>query len=604
MRSKSCEDRAVVLSSGHHAVRNFLSELRARGVLKIATAYLALSWLTLEIGHTLFQIFELPQLGLRAIFVLLVLGFPVALAYAWYSRIAAKPGEQAAATSPNESPQIAIVFAVVAVLAIAVAIGVRFFGFGGEHRKSGSDAVVAQAKDFRPPAHSVAVLSFVNLSGDPKEDYFSDGLSEELLHVLTRVEGLRVAARTSSFSFKSKDVDIPTVGRRLNVGAVLEGSVRKSGERVRITAQLINAITGFHFWSHTYDREIKDILALQTEIASAVAGALEITLLANTGTLAVGGTRNAQAYDAYLRGRYGESVQDEAGLRTSLAALDEAIALDPNYAKAQAFRADVLMQISGMYTLDPKEKERLNAEARASADKAVKMAPKLGLAHSTLGTVLASTTSDYAAIDAAYKRSIALEPNNAELLLGYASYAALFGRPDALAAAKRVVSLDPLRVGAQANLGVVLFYARRHDEAAAAFREAARLGNNRLNINWMGQNELAAGRPDAALPLCERDPDFWYDQVCLAMTYHALKRPEDATRMLKRMQAAQGDGAAYQYAEVYAMWGETGEALKWLTKAVELGDGGLLAIKTDPFLDPLRKLPEFQAIVSKLDLPS
>lgn len=586
-------------------MRNFLSQLRARGVLKIATAYLALSWLTLEIGHTLFQIFELPQLGLRAIFVLLVLGFPVALAYVWYSGIATKPGERTAAASSNESPQIAIVFAVVAVLAIAVAIGVRFFGFGGEHQKAASDAVVAQAKEFHPPAHSVAVLSFVNLSGDPREDYFSDGLSEELLHVLTRVEGLRVAARTSSFSFKSKDVDIPTVARQLNVGAVLEGSVRRSGERVRITAQLINAITGFHFWSQTYDREIKDILALQTEIASAVAGALEITLLANAGgKLAVGGTRNPKAYDAYLRGRYGESVQDEAGLRTSLTALDEAITLDPNYAQAQAFRADVLMQLAGMYTPDPKEKERLNTEARASADKAVKMAPELGLAHATLGTVLSSTTTDYAAIDAAYKRSIALEPNNAELLLGYASYAALFGRPDALAAAKRVVSLDPLRVGAQANLGVVLFYARRHDEAAAAFREAARLGNNRLNINWMGQNELAAGRPDAALPLCERDPDFWYDQVCLAMTYHALERKEDAARMLQRMQAAQGDGAAYQYAEVYAMWGETGEAMKWLNKAVELGDGGLLAIKTDPFLDPLRKLPQFQAIVSKLNLPS
>jgi TolB-like protein/DNA-binding winged helix-turn-helix (wHTH) protein/Tfp pilus assembly protein PilF len=458
---------------------------------------------------------------------------------------------------------------------------------------------------FVPPPHSVAVLSFVNMSGDPKEDYFADGLAEELSNSLARIRQLQVAARTSSFSFKGKAVDIPTVGRKLNVGAVLEGSVRKAGERVRITAQLINSITGFHLWSQTYDRDLRDVFALQSEIAAAVSGALKITLLADQQEqLAPGSTRNPQAFDAYLRGRYGESIQDEAGLRSALAALDEAIALDPQYAQALAFRADVVSQIANMYVTDSQERERLFAEARANVEKAVALAPDSALAFATLGEVLTATSDDYSAADAAYRRSVALEPGSAEILHSYASYAATFGRPDALTAARRAVNLDPLDVGAHANLGVVLYYAHRHEEAAAAFREATRLGNNRMNINWMGVNELAAGRAQSALKYCEHDLNFWYDQLCLAMVYHKLGRQSDAATMLEKMMAAQGDGAAYQYAEVYATWGDIPRALHWLRRAVELKDGGLLAIKTDPFLDPLRNTPEFKAILAQLNLPS
>jgi TolB-like protein/DNA-binding winged helix-turn-helix (wHTH) protein/Tfp pilus assembly protein PilF len=462
-----------------------------------------------------------------------------------------------------------------------------------------------KAAAFSPPPRSVAVLSFANLSGDPSEEYFSDGLSEELVHALTRIAQLRVAARTSSFSFKGSSVDIPTMGRKLNVGAVLEGSVRKSGSRVRITAQLINAVNGYHLWSQVYDREVKDVLALQSEIARSVADTLQVTLAIDAQEkLAVGGTRNALAFDAYLRGRHGESIQDEPGLRAALAALDEAIALDPQYADAHAFRGEVLAQLATIWAQEPQERERLQRDARSSAEKAVAMAPRSGLAHGVLASVLSATTAEYGRIDAEYRRSIELEPGNAELLLGYASYGALFGRADALAAAKRALGLDPLSASAHANLGVVLFYARRHDEARIAFLEATKLGVNRLTINWTGVNELAAGDASAALPYCERDRAFWYDQWCLAITYHKLDRKKEAAAMLERLKKAQGDGAAYQYAEIHAQWGAPREALAWLAKAVELNDAGLLAIKVDPFLDPIRNTPQFKEIVRKLELPS
>ena len=291
---------------------------------------------------------------------------------------------------------------------VLVAGGVLWFFGASPASKSASSA-------FAPPPHSIAVMPFVNMSGDAKDEYFSDGLSEELLHALTRINELHVAARTSSFSFKGTAVDIPTIARRLNVGTVLEGSVRKAGDRVRITTQLIDAISGYHVWSQTFDRELDDILALQTEIATSVARALKITLLGEAQQkLVVGGTANPFAFDAYLRGRQGESIQDQANLRAALAALDEAVTLDPNYALAHAFRADVLAQLAGMWAQDAKERERLSADARAAAMIGVALAPESGRVYSALAGVLASTTVDYKATDAAYRRSIALEPGNAE----------------------------------------------------------------------------------------------------------------------------------------------------------------------------------------------
>jgi TolB-like protein/DNA-binding winged helix-turn-helix (wHTH) protein/tetratricopeptide (TPR) repeat protein len=512
--------------------------------------------------------------------------------------------------------RFALTFTAVTLFGMLVCIGVYMYESAqGSKATRGArtDSVVVrgvapddgQPPAFSPPARSVAVLSFVNLSGDPREDYFSDGLSEELVNDLARISQLRVAARTSSFSFKGSAVDIPTVGRKLNVSSVLEGSVRRSGRRIRITAQLINALNGYHLWSQTYDRELKDTLAVQSEIATTVAGSLQVTLMGDAAAkITVGGTVNPLAFDAYLRGRHGESIQDEAGLRAALAALDEAISLDPHYADAHAFRGEVLAQLANIWVEDAAERRRLNLEAQSSAERAVAIAPQSGFAHAYLGKVLSGTGSNYARIDAEYRRAMELEPGNAKLVGLYASYGSLFGRPDALSAAKRVVGLDPLSAGAQANLGVALFYARRHDEARAAFQEAMRLSTNPLMTNWAGANELAAGKPGAALPYCEHDPGFWYDQLCLAMAYQRLNRRKEAEAMLQKIKQNQGDDAAYQYAELHAFWGETREALEWLAKAFDLKDSGLAAIKVDPFLDSIRDTPQFKEIVSKLDLPS
>jgi TolB-like protein/Tfp pilus assembly protein PilF len=458
---------------------------------------------------------------------------------------------------------------------------------------------------FTPPPHSVAVLAFTNMSGDSDEEYFSDGLSEEILQSLAQIAELKVAARTSSFSFKGTNADIPTVGRKLNVGAVLEGSVRKANDRVRVTAQLINAVTGFHIWSENFDHEFKDVIALQSEIALAVASALEVRLFADAKKVrSPGGTLNARALDAFMRGRAGERIQDEKNLRAALVALDEAVALDPSFANAHALRGDVLAQLSISDPDNPAEVRRISAEALQAVKRAVAIAPNSAFAYEALGSVLTNTTSDYAATDAAYRRSMQLAPGSAYTLKGYASFAILMGRSDALPAIERALELDPLNPSILANLGVVQYYSRKYVEARKSMQQAMQLFDNQVTLYWLAVNELASGNPAAALPYCERDLTTWDNQLCLAIAYHKLGRQKDAEAMLRKLQDENGDSAAYGYAEIYAQWDRLAEGMRWLEKAAELKDPGLNSIKVDPLLDPLRKMAGFQDIVAGLHFPA
>ena len=243
----------------------------------------------------------------------------------------------------------------------------------------------APATAFSPPPHSIAVLPFVNMSGDKEQEYFSDGLSEELLNDLARINELQVAARTSAFSFKGKETDIGTIARKLNVGAVLEGSVRRSGHTVRITTQLINGVTGFRLWSRTYDRDLGDVLALQTEIANSVANALKLTLLGNVAAkIEVGGTRNPAAFDAYLRAEKAYwAYNDERELQTAIGIYSEAIHLDPDYALGYAGRSQALTSLAVGYATGPALRDNLD-EAKADARKAIALAPELAEGHSAL----------------------------------------------------------------------------------------------------------------------------------------------------------------------------------------------------------------------------
>jgi TolB-like protein len=456
----------------------------------------------------------------------------------------------------------------------------------------------APASDFNPPPHSIAVLPFVNLSGDKEQEYFSDGLTEELLNSLAEINELQVAARTSSFSFKEHP-DIATVAHKLNVGAVLEGSVRRSAHTVRITAQLINAVTGFHLWSKTYDRDLGDVLKLQTEIAAAVAGALKVTLL-GAAKIEVGGTRNPAAFDAYLRAaNVYRGALDEQSLRDSIARYSEAIQLDPDYAMAYANRAIARFDLARNWATGESVRD-YRESAQADARKAILLAPDLAEGHLALATLLEGTL-EFSGANEEYGRALALAPGNANLLRHYGTFAVQMGQIGAgLEAAHRSVVLDPLNFLNYLSLGISEMYARQYGEAVMALKEAKALAPNNSGINaWLGYTYYGSGDFQSARLACESG-DKSNRPTCLAMVYNKLDRQPEAESLLTKFQADRGDTSAVFYAMIYAQWGKTTRALDWLETAMRHRDPYLEKLKINANFDPLRSEPRFQAIEREL----
>jgi TolB-like protein len=459
-------------------------------------------------------------------------------------------------------------------------------------------AEVAPATAFAPPPHSIAVLPFVNLSGDKEQEYFSDGLTEELLNSLAQINDLQVAARTSSFSFREHP-DIATVAHKLNVAAVLEGSVRRSEHTVRITAQLINAVTGFHVWSKTYDRDLADVLKLQTDIATAVADALKVTLLGDISQrIELGGTRNSAAFDAYLRASKALQSRDDP---TAITLYTEAIRLDPDYALAFAGRSLAQTSYSGTANGGLEGLKQSEIDAR----RAIALAHDLAEAHLALANAVEYGSLDFAQAATEYERAVALAPGNAQVLRLSGMNAVWMGHTEpGLAALRRAVVLDPLDHRTHRFLAIGLNLARRYGEAVTAFNEALSVDpNSKRDYGSRGLAFYASGDLKSARASCEVAREDWGSQWCLAVVYDKFGRHGDAEAELSKLKAAVGDAAAYQYATIYAQWGDRPRALGWLETAVRVRDPGLEALKTDPLLDPLRQEQRFQTIERELKFP-
>ncbi len=458
---------------------------------------------------------------------------------------------------------------------------------------------------FAPPPHSVAVLPFVNMSGDPSQDYFSDGLSEELLNSLVTVRDLQVAARTSSFAFKGKNEDVAEIAHKLNVGAVLEGSVRKDGKQIRVTAQLINATTGYHIWSHTYDRELKSVLALQTEIATAVTQALQVTLLTDpAGNIEIGGTQNPAAFDAYLRARGLELKGPEReNLLRVKAGYAQAVELDPKFAKAYAGLA-VVQQVYANNYASGHEFMPMIVEARATAQHAIELAPDLGEAHAAMASVLTGTLQFRGAL-AESEKALALSPNSPPVLRRAARLFSSIGRIDAaIAYAQKAIAYDPINAAAFTTLSTVYWNGHRYQEALQAQEQAIDLAPGDASFQaTVGLIRMQLGELDGALAACEPAQRSWQRQLCLSILYDKLHRHSEAEQVLATMKATMGDAASYQYAEIYAQWGDIPAALDALEKAYTLPDPGISSLRTDVLLDPLRGQARMQVVLKKVDFP-
>jgi TolB-like protein/tetratricopeptide (TPR) repeat protein len=467
--------------------------------------------------------------------------------------------------------------------------------------------VSAPLAAFSPPAHSIAVLPFVNLSGDKDQEYFSDGLAEELLNSLARINELQVAARTSSFYFKGKDVDLPTIARKLNVATVLEGSVRRSGHTIRITAQLNNTVTGYHLWSETYDRDLKDVLKLQTDIATAVANALKITLLGDLAArIEAGGTRNPAAFDAYVRALKTHyeavSAKDE---QAAIDAFTQALRQDSGYALAYAGRSLALSSVVTFWATPvptiPASLDRALADARRT----ITLAP--GIAEGYLALASAYEASlEFTRAGDEYERALRLAPSNARVLRDYGNFAIAMGRSDSgFRMLRSAAALDPLNYVGHMFLGNGLQTLRRYPEAIGAFSDALALSHDASDARTsLGIAQYLHGDPQAARLSCEEASEKFDNQPqCMAIAYHKLGRHADAEGALAKLKALWGDSGPTVYAVVYAQWGDATKALEWLDTALRLRSPGLESLKTDPLLDPLRNEPRFQAIERALKFP-
>jgi TolB-like protein/Tfp pilus assembly protein PilF/predicted Ser/Thr protein kinase len=476
------------------------------------------------------------------------------------------------------------------------------FWLGREPEPAASPAEATDSREAPAPARapSIAVLPFVDMSPDRDQEYFADGLAEELLNALAQIPELRVAARTSSFQFKGKTGDVAQIGRQLNVGTILEGSVRKAGRQVRITAQLIKAADGYHVWSETYDRDLGDIFAVQDDIARAVSSALKVKLLGKEPPPARGG--DADAYNLYLQAKYFYERLTRDDLAKAVTYYEQALRVDPGYARAWAGLAIAHQQQASRGFAPLAEGHR---KARAAVEKALERDPNLAEAHAALGWIRMTGDWDWPGAEAAYARALELEPANAKVVRRAATLEGTLGRFDeAIRLDRRAVELDPLNVPAHNSLGLHALYAGRLDEAEAAFRKVLELDPQFPGARlFLGQVHLLRSQPDAALVEMERESEPLWRRFGLALAYHALGRRRESDDALRTLLEEDKEGAALQIAEVHAFRGEKEQAFAWLERAYAQRDPGLTEMKGDPLLRSLEDDPRYTAFLKRMRLP-
>ncbi len=394
-------------------------------------------------------------------------------------------------------------------------------------------------------AVTIAVLPFSDLSANHDQEYFSDGLAEELLNALGRVPGLRVTARVSSFRFKGANPDAETIGRKLNVANLLEGSVRRDGRRLRIGVRLVDARNGFQRWSAAYERQMDDIFAVQEDIARAVVAALQITLLESAASIVALQTKNPEAYNAVLQARHFWTRRGQGDLERAAASFRKAIELDPGYANAWVGLAETHHRQADNGELPVEEGYRM---ARQEVERALALAPGLAYAHAEMGWIKRAHDWDWEGADAAYQQALALEPGSRAAVVGASVLAFTLGRLDeAVGLDARAIELDPLSVGPRINLGIHQYYAGRLDEAAKAFTKALELNPEYpITRAMLGRVLLMQGRPHEALAEIEREPDEVWRRYGLCLAYHAAGRAQEADTALAAFVKDYKDTMAFQ----------------------------------------------------------
>jgi TolB-like protein/DNA-binding winged helix-turn-helix (wHTH) protein len=459
-----------------------------------------------------------------------------------------------------------------------------------------------------PPkiAASIAVLPFTDLSPGKDQEYFSDGLTEELINDLSKVPGLKVVARSSAFQFRGQNQDLRSVGRKLGVTDILEGSVRKEGDRVRISAELVKAEDGFQLWSETYDRKMDDIFAVQDDIAGTATRTLQLKLLGGNGATAATTARgvNAAAYEAYLHARYFVTRgRDKADLENALAYADQAIKLDARYAPAWALRSYVFDTMADVELLEPAVGFRT---AREDAERAVELDSNGAEGYLALAWVQINRDWNWEGAELSLNKAAELEPGNVSVLRCRSFLSHSLGRlNEAIALHEQAIALDPLFASSHSYLAFLLYSAGNYQKAEAAAQEALELNPQKTYDHFtLGEILLAQGHAQEALAEMKQEPAAFWRLTGEALAYQALGRRQDSKAALSQLITDHQRYMAYQIAEVYAFGGESDQAFAWLDRAYQQRDAGMRNLKIDPLLKSLRQDPRYAELLSKMRLPT
>jgi len=593
-------------------------ELKRRNVFRVGIAYLALSWLLTEVSGTLFPAFGIPDWGVRFVVIVFALGFVPAVIISWVYELTPEgiKREKDVVRDSSITHLTAkrldvftiglIVVAFAFILTDRLWLSPRLAQQIAAPAEVVTDTVQTPEPEPQYPPNSIAVLPFVNMSDDATNEYFSDGISEELLNLLTKIPELRVIARTSSFAYKGKDIQIAEIAHELNVGHILEGSVRKSGSQVRITAQLIRVSDSSHLWSQTYDRTLNDIFAIQDEIAAIVVAQLKVTLLGAAPKLQ---ETDPAAYALFLQARHLGYQGTPEAWEQSVALYQQALVIDPDYVAAWDGLA-MIYTIQGGFGLPTfGEGYRL---AREAANNALEIDPDDALAHSHLGKIAMSFDYDFAASARHHERALALAPNNTDIIQDAATLIECLGRLDeAITLFEYQIARDPVNSRGHHYLGLAYLNAGRLEEAIASFSTALVLSPGAIWTQFLiGEALLLKGEPEAALAAVQQESQEAYRLIGLSMAYHALGQSAESDSALAELIEKYEQDAANNISYVLAFRGEADRAFEWLEKAVQFKDTGLPYIGSNilfanihsdprwlPFLESIGKSPEQLAAI-------
>jgi TolB-like protein/Tfp pilus assembly protein PilF len=587
--------------------RNFFAELKRRNVYKVAVAYIVAGWALSQGIAQVFPVFDIPNWVIRLIVMLIIIGLPISLVLAWMFELTPQgiKRTETADAMPAAARKKKQVWIYVVVIGVLLSIGLFLLG-----RYSAVNGAPRQSEAATVPDKSIAVLPFDNLSRDPDNAYFAEGVQDEILTRLAKVADLKVISRTSTQRFKSAPSDLRDIAKQLGVMNILEGSVQKANDQVRVNVQLINALTDAHLWADTYDRKLLDIFSVESDIAKTIADTLQAKLSGSEKTaISKKPTANPEAYELYLKARFFWNKRTGADLKTAAQYFERALTADPSYGSAYAGLAQSYLLIPVFGAGAPRD---FFPKAMVAAHRAIKLDETSAEGHSALA-MLVLFDFKFKESEEEFRRAIELNPNYATAHHWFGnSLLVTLGRFDeAIKEGERAVELDPLSLIINADLGSTLMIARRYDEAIAQLRRTLALDGNFGYAHWnLGEALYLKGDVTGAIAEFEKAENLDDDPQILALlgrAYAETGEKDKALGILAQLKALgrQHFVRNYLYTIVYTGLGDKATAIDYLEKARDGGETpDTTWLKVDPIFDPLRNEPRFQQLIAKMFPPN